>query len=76
MGSLLLNPNGRIARISFWQGMIVLTVASVIVSAATWLINPQLGWLSYVLIFPYICVYGKRLHDAGHSAWWVIGIFV
>lgn len=76
MGDLLLNPQGRISKIPFWRGMIVLTVASVIVSSAQWLISTQFVWLSYALIFPYICVYGKRLHDAGHTAWWVIGIFV
>lgn len=76
MGNLLFNPNGRIARQRFWQGMIVLTVASVVVSAGAWLIHPSIGLLSYALIFPYICVYGKRLHDAGQSAWWVIAIWI
>ena len=33
MGNLLFNPNGRIARTRFLQGMVVLTVASVLVVA-------------------------------------------
>nr|WP_070960037.1 DUF805 domain-containing protein [Hyphomonas sp. Mor2] len=75
MGDLLINPNGRIARNRFWQGMVILTVASVLVSAAVWLVNPLFDFLSLALIFPYICVYGKRLHDIGQSAWWVIAIW-
>ena len=75
MGYLLFSPNGRIAKHRFWQGMVVLTVASVLISAGAWLLNPILGVLSYALIFPYICVYGKRLHDGGSSAWWVIGVW-
>lgn len=76
MANLFFNPNGRIARARFWQGMVVLTVLSVIVSAATWLVDPIFQYLSWALIFPYVCVYGKRFHDAGQTAWWVIAIFV
>lgn len=75
MGDLLLNPNGRLLRNRFWQGLIILTVATVLVSLGAWLINEMIALLSYVLIFPYICVYGKRLHDSGRSAWWVIGVW-
>jgi len=75
MSDLLLNPKGRIARQRFWQGMIVLTMCSVVVGAAAWLLNPTFGLLNYALIFPYICVYGKRLHDADQTAWWVIAIW-
>lgn len=75
MGELLFNPNGRIARNRFWQGMVILTVASVLVASAVWLVHPLFDFLSLALIFPYICVYGKRLHDAGQTAWWVIAIW-
>ena len=72
---LLLNTNGRIARNRFWQGMVILTVASVVVSSAALLVHPSLDYASLALIFPYICVYGKRLHDAGQTAWWVVAIW-
>lgn len=74
MGDLLFNPNGRIARNRFWQGLVVLTVASILVAAAITAIAEMISLLNYVLIYCYICVFGKRLHDSGRSAWWVIAI--
>ncbi|MEO1303328.1 MAG: DUF805 domain-containing protein [Pseudomonadota bacterium] len=76
MVGLLFNPNGRIARNRFWQGMVVLTVASVLVNAGSVMIGLMFSLISYALIYPYICVYGKRLHDAGLTAWWVIGVWL
>ena len=76
MFDLLLNPNGRILRNRFWQGMVILTVGSVLITAGSTMVSTNIGYLSFLLIFPYICVYGKRLHDAGFSAWLVIGVWL
>ena len=76
MGSLLFNPNGRIARNRFFQGMVVLTVASVHIVAGNTMVTKMIGFLNLLLIYPYICVFGKRLHDAGTTAWWVIAIWL
>lgn len=76
MGGLLFSPNGRIGRNRFWQGMVVLTVASVVVAAGAVMLGTLFGLIGYALIYPYICVYGKRLHDAGLTAWWVIGVWL
>ena len=76
MGDLLFNPNGRIARNRFWQGMVILTVASVLVVAGNTMVSMFIGLIGYALIFPYICVYGKRFHDAGTTAWWVLAVWL
>ena len=76
MGNLLFNPNGRIARTRFLQGMVVLTVASVLVVAGNTMVSNMIAFINLLLIFPYICVFGKRLHDAGTTAWWVIAIWL
>lgn len=76
MGGLLFNPNGRIERNRFLQGMVVLTVASVLVVAGNTMVSSMIGFVNLLLIFPYICVFGKRLHDAGTTAWWVIGVWL
>ena len=76
MGNLLFNPNGRVARTRFLQGMVVLTVASVLVVAGSTMVSSSVGFLNLLLIFPYICVFGKRLHDAGTTAWWVLVIWL
>ncbi len=76
MGELLFNPQGRIVRNRFWQGLVLLTVATVLISAGSVMVSQFLGLVHLLLIYPYICVYGKRLHDAGTTAWWTIGVWV
>lgn len=75
MMELLLSPNGRLGRNRFWQGMVVLSVINILVVAATGYIGLGFIFALFLLIYPYICVIGKRLHDMGYSAWWVLAVF-
>lgn len=76
MTRLLFIPTGRLAQRRYWQGMVILTVISVLTTAGAVMVNQILfGLLNFLLIYPYICVHGKRLHDIGTTAWWVIGVF-
>ena len=69
---VLLSPNGRIGPRDFGRGLILLTGAMMIVQIAVALVSPMFGMLQYPLVFSYVCVFGKRLHDAGHSAWFYL----
>lgn len=63
--SLLLNANGRVAQQDYWVGVLIIIAGNVIAGFV-----PLLGTLiSLALIYVGICVYGKRLHDIGKSAW-------
>jgi uncharacterized membrane protein YhaH (DUF805 family) len=77
---VLLSPNGRIGPRDFGRGLILLTGAMMIVQIAVALTSPAFGMLQYPLVFSYVCVFGKRLHDGGYSAWlylpFLLGYFV
>ena len=66
---VFLDPQGRLAPKPFAQGLILLTGAMMIITIVTAIGAAAFGPLQYLLVFPYICVFGKRLHDAGLSAW-------
>ena len=77
---LFLSANGRIGQKDFWIGFLILFVAGFILGMI-----PLLGMLiSIALIYPWVCLYSKRLHDFGKTGWlaavpfgiWVVaGIF-
>ncbi|MEL6387657.1 MAG: TIR domain-containing protein [Pseudomonadota bacterium] len=73
-------PKGRLAQKPFWIGFAMLfglsTLAGMLGAA-----GPAVAViLSVVLIYPGICLYGKRLHDFGMSAWiygaYLVGTFL
>ncbi len=35
-----------------------------------------IGLLCLVLLWPSICIYGKRYHDRDKSAWWMLIVFI
>ena len=75
MLSVLFNPNGRIGPRDFWRGAILLLAVMIIVNVASAYAGPVGSLLGIVTLgapYAYLCVYGKRLHDGGHSAWWFL----
>lgn len=73
---LFFNPQGRIGKGPFWIGVIVLLVISTALSAVSAYgprtVGTIISLLSLVLIYPGVCVYVKRFHDAGKSGWWYL----
>lgn len=65
IGHVLFRPNGRIGQQDFWIGVLIIIGAHIL--------SPLLGPLQIVawlgLVWVGFAVYGKRLHDAGRSAW-------
>lgn len=61
---LLFNPNGRIGPRDYWIGVAIIIGGNLLAD-----VLPVLGGLLWLLlIWVGLCVYGKRLHDAGRSA--------
>lgn len=73
--TLFLSPEGRIGQKDFWLGFLILF-------GLWWLMHfiPILGFLvQLALIYAFVCLYAKRLHDAGRSGFLQlipIGVFV
>ena len=81
MRKLFLSPSGRIARISFMIGVLVLVafIGLQLVAINKIGVNMTSFFLGLGLFFLnlHICmsVFGKRLHDVGRSFWPLIGLF-
>jgi len=73
LAHLLFNPNGRSGQRDFLRGAILLTgfwiVAQVLITYGGAAIGMMAGLLTWASVYCYLCVYGKRLHDSGRSAW-------
>lgn len=69
---------GRIGRQSFWMGVIVLIVISIIASVLDGILGTMSesgfgiigGIAGLIMIYPSIMLYAKRWHDRGKSGWW------
>ena len=66
---VLFSPKGRIGPRTFLRGFILLTGVFILVQVASTFLAPGIGVAAYAMIFPYVCVFSKRLHDAGQSGW-------
>ena len=66
---VLLSPKGRIGPRTFLRGFILLTGGYMLMQLAEVFISPVFGLISLGFIYMYVCVFSKRLHDAGQSGW-------
>ncbi len=73
---VLFSPNGRIGPRDFWRGVIVLVAITMVMTIGAVYAAPALGLLMLFMPYLYLCVFGKRLHDAGQSAWWYLALLV
>jgi uncharacterized membrane protein YhaH (DUF805 family) len=70
--TLFLSPEGRIGQKDFWIGVLILFVI--------WVLTPVLhilmpvAWL--ILLYPWVCVFAKRLHDFGRSGLFILLPFI
>ena len=76
MRHVLLSPRGRLAPDDFARGYIWLTCAMLVIHILNALGAGIVQILQLALFYPYICVFGKRLHDAGLSAWLYLAFLV
>lgn len=71
--TLFLSPEGRIGQKDFWIGVLILFVIWVVTPFVLHILSP-IVWL--VLLYPWVCVFAKRLHDFGKSGMWILAPFV
>lgn len=72
MMGILFNPQGRIQANQFWKGIIILVAFQIVLQVLQYVgvnLGSAMSFLSLALVYPYLCVYGKRLHDSNKSAW-------
>ncbi|MBC2594340.1 DUF805 domain-containing protein [Ruficoccus amylovorans] len=82
---LYLSIDGRINRSTFWLKFVLpVVIVSIVINIIAGVMmgsdpnNPNmagfaiLGIWQLILIYPSICVYGKRWHDRDKSAWWIL----
>lgn len=79
MIGLFFNPQGRITPGQFWVGWAILLAIGVALNfvrayAAPSTLGPLFGVVGLAMIYPRLCVYGKRFHDAGKSAWLFLAV--
>lgn len=67
--NVLLSPKGRLGPRDFLRGLILVTAAYILVQLVGTFVSPGFSVLIYPMIYVYVCLFSKRLHDAGHSGW-------
>ncbi len=68
--------SGRARRSEYWWFALFALIANIVLSIIDSIVFGDArvlsGIFSLVLLLPSICVAGRRLHDTGRSAWWLL----
>ncbi len=74
----MLNPKGRIGPVAFRNSAAILISIGAILSLLPLALSAgvALSYLSVVLIYPWLVIWGKRFHDAGKSGWMFLVVLV
>jgi uncharacterized membrane protein YhaH (DUF805 family) len=78
MTATMLNPGGRLGPTGFRNASLILIVIGTILSILS-VLSPammMLGFVSLALIYPWVVIWSKRLHDAGKSGWMFLLVLV
>ncbi len=72
MGNLLFSPEGRISSAEFYRGGFILILIMTALSMVN-LVSPEIGkvtgLLAYLLLYPWVVIWIKRLHEGSKSGW-------
>jgi len=74
--TLFLKPQGRIGPAEFQTGALILIAVGFVIGVLP-VISLALGFLGIIgllLIYPWVVLWIKRLHDAGQSGWMVLAV--
>ena len=76
----MMSANGRMAPADFQKAGLVLVAISFVLGLfplfLPLILAGVIGLLSLVLIYPWVCIWSKRLHDAGKSGWLFLVVLV
>jgi uncharacterized membrane protein YhaH (DUF805 family) len=74
----LADPRGRFDRVDLIWAAVTLIAGQIAFALGLWIMNASfLGWRGFLanLVFGWLgyAAISKRLHDLGHSSWWLLG---
>lgn len=78
--SSMFSANGRLAPADFQSASLILIAVSFVIAASAMFlpigIYLTLAFISIILVYPWACLWSKRLHDAGQSGWLFLVVLV